>query len=144
MATSVRPWRIYVTTVLNPLNCLHIGGVINYWFLLGTRNWIHYRTFLMELQKAASLEDPGSFREEKREGRNRLSKNLQFGKFQEDSGKVSGKRCEHCSGCGFWHLCKIPFTSHLTPSPPVCVSKATLHIFELSVPPPPSVSVRSR
>ena len=56
-----------MTTVLNPLTCFHIGGVTYYWFRLGTRNRIHYRTFLVELQKAAIREDPGSFREEKRE-----------------------------------------------------------------------------
>ena len=109
-----------MTTVLNPLTCFHIGGVIYYWFRLGTRNRIHYRTFLVKLQKAAIREvsgkrngkrkrprnrfsqitaireDPGSFREEKREGRNRLSKNPQSGKIREVSGKVSGKGCEHC------------------------------------------------
>ena len=56
-----------MTTVLNPLAYNDIGPVIYYWFLLGTRNRIHYRTFLVELQKAAIREDPGSFREEKRE-----------------------------------------------------------------------------
>ena len=47
-------------------------------------------------QNTAIREDPGSFREEKREGRNRLSKNPQSGKIREDSGKASGNRCEHC------------------------------------------------
>ena len=109
-----------MTTVLNPLAYKDIGPTGYYWFLLGTRNRIHYGTFLVEMQKAAIREvsgkrngkgkrprnrflqntaireDPGSFREEKREERNRLSKNPQSGKIREDSGKVSGKRCEHC------------------------------------------------
>ena len=109
-----------MTTVLNPLAYKDIGPTGYYWFLLGTRNRIHYGTFLVEMQKAAIREDPGSIREEKREGetaqkpfpskhrnpgsfreekreeRNRLSKNPQSGKIREDSGKVSGKRCEHC------------------------------------------------
>ena len=111
---------IYMTTVLNPLTCFHTGSWLYYWFRPGTRNRIHYRTFLVELQKAAIREvsgkrngkekrprnrflqntaireDPGSFREEKREERNRLSKNPQSGKIREVSGKRNGKRCEHC------------------------------------------------
>ena len=85
-----------MTTVLNPLAYNDIGTHAYYWLPLGTRNRIHYHTFLVEMQKAEIREDPGSFREEKREGRNRLSKNPQSGKIREDSGKVSGKRCEHC------------------------------------------------
>ena len=109
-----------MTTVLNPLAYNDIGTPVYYWLPLGTRNRIHYHTFLVEMQKAAIREasgkrngkqkrhrnrfyqitaireDPGSFREEKREERNRLSKNPQSGKIREASGKVSGKRCEHC------------------------------------------------
>ena len=86
-----------MTTVLNPLAYKDIGPTGYYWFLLGTRNRIHYCMFLVELQKAAIREvsgkrngkekrprnrflqntaireDPGSFREEKREERNRPS-----------------------------------------------------------------------
>ena len=54
-------------TVLNPLAYTDICPSGYYWCLLGTRNWIHFCTFLLELQKAAVREDPGSFREEKRE-----------------------------------------------------------------------------
>ena len=85
-----------MNTVLNPLAYKDIGPGPYYWFLLGARNRIHYRTFLVELQKAAIREAsgkrngkrkrprnrffqitaireaPGRFREEKREGRNRL------------------------------------------------------------------------
>ena len=57
-----------MTTVLNPLAYKDIGPTGYYWFLLGTRNRIHYGTFLVEMQKAAIREDPGSIREEKREG----------------------------------------------------------------------------
>ena len=109
-----------MTTVLHPLAYNDIGTPVYYWLPLGTRNRIHYHTFLVEMQKAAIREasekrngkekwhrnrflqntavreDPGSFREEKREDRNRLSKNPQSGKIREASGKVSGKRCEHC------------------------------------------------
>ena len=59
---------MYMTTVLNPLAYKDIGPTGYYWFLLGTRNRIHYGTFLVEMQKAAIREDPGSIREEKREG----------------------------------------------------------------------------
>ena len=79
--------------------------------------------FSVEMQKAAVREDPGSFREDKREGETAkkqflsktpqsgkirevsgkrngkretdLHKNPQSGKFREDSGKVSGKVWEH-------------------------------------------------
>ena len=85
-----------MTTVLNPLAYNDIGTPVYYWLPLGTRNRIHYHTFLVEMQKAAIREDPGSFREEKREGRNRLSKNPQSGKIWEVSGQRIGKRCEHC------------------------------------------------
>ena len=85
-----------MTTVLNPLAYNDIGTPVYYWLPLGTRNRIHYHTFLVEMQKAAIREasgkrngkqkrhrnrfyqitaireDPGSFREEKREERNRL------------------------------------------------------------------------
>ena len=57
-----------MTTVLNPLAYTDIGPYAYYWLLLGTRNRIYYGTFLVEMQKAAIREDPGSFREEKREG----------------------------------------------------------------------------
>ena len=56
-----------MNTVLNPLAYTDIGTGPYYWFLLGARNRIHYCTFLVELQKNAIREDPGSFREEKRE-----------------------------------------------------------------------------
>ena len=106
---------MYMNTVLNPLAYKDIGPSGYYWFLLGTRNRIHYGTFLVEMQKAAIREvsgkrngkekrprnrflknaaireDLGSFREEKREERNRLSKNPQSGKIREVSGEVSGK-----------------------------------------------------
>ena len=102
-----------MTTVLNPLAYKDIGPTGYYWFLLGIRNWVQMLTFLAGMQKAAVREEkqeeetvkepflakrhnPGSFREEKREGRNRLSKNPQSGKIREVSGKVSGKGCEHC------------------------------------------------
>ena len=109
-----------MTPVLNPLAYSDIGPCLYYWIVLGTRNRIHYDTFLVEMQKAAIREvsgkengkkkrsrnrffqnaavreDPGRFREEKREERNRLSKNPQSGKIREDSGKRNGKRCEHC------------------------------------------------
>ena len=57
-----------MTSVLNPLAYTDIGPYAYYWLLLGTRNRIHYGTFLVEMQKAAIREDPGRFREEKREG----------------------------------------------------------------------------
>ena len=79
-----------MATVLNSLNCKNIGPCIYYWFLLGIRNRIHHRTFLLELQKAAIREDPGSFREEKREGETAeklfLSKHRNPGR----SGKIPG------------------------------------------------------
>ena len=84
-----------MATVLNPLAYNDIGTPVYYWLPLGTRNRIHYHTSLVEMQKAAIREDPGSFREEKREERNRLSKKPQSGKIREASGKVSGKRREH-------------------------------------------------
>ena len=57
----------YMITVLNPFAYTDICPSGYYWCLLGTRNWIQFCTFLLELQKAAVREDPGSFREEKRE-----------------------------------------------------------------------------
>ena len=56
-----------MTPVLNPLAHSDIGPFLYYWIVLGTRNRIHYCTFLVELQKAAIREGLGSFREEKRE-----------------------------------------------------------------------------
>ena len=103
-----------MTTILNPLNCKDIGPYAYYWFLLGTRNRIHYRTFLLELQKAAIREvsgkrngkekrprnrflqntavreDPGSFREEKREGET-ADRFFQITAIREVSGKRNGK-----------------------------------------------------
>ena len=56
-----------MTTVLNPLAYKDIGPFSYYWLLLGTRNRVQMLTFLVGMQKAAVREDPGSFREEKRE-----------------------------------------------------------------------------
>ena len=80
-----------MTTVLNPLNCFQIGGVIYYWFLLGTRNRIHYHTFLVKLQKAAIRENPGSFREEKREEETAQKPFLSNYRNPGRSGKRNGK-----------------------------------------------------
>ena len=77
-----------MTTVLNPLNCFQIGGVIYYWFLLGTRNRIHYRTFLVKLQKAAIREVSGKRNGKRKRPRNRFS---QITAIREVSGKRNGK-----------------------------------------------------
>ena len=81
-----------MSTVLNPLAYKDIRPTLYYWFLLGTRNRIHYRTFLMELQKAAIRENPG--RETgRRNGPETVSfKTPQSGKIREASGKRNGKR----------------------------------------------------
>ena len=113
-----------MTTVLNPLAYNGIGTRFCYWFLLGTRNRIHYGTLLAEMQKAAIREDPGSIREEKRQGETAQkpfpSKHRnpgRSGKFpgretgrekptikkpavREDSGKVSGKSNNKGKGAG--------------------------------------------
>ena len=48
-----------MTTVLNPLAYNDIGTPVYYWLPLGTRNRIHYHTFLVETQKAAIREASG-------------------------------------------------------------------------------------
>ena len=77
-----------MTTVLNPLNCQDIGRVTNYWCLLGTRNWIHYGTFLVEMQKATIREVSGKRNGKKKRPRNRF---LQNTAIRQVSGKRNGK-----------------------------------------------------
>jgi hypothetical protein len=82
---------IYMNTVLNLLAYTDIGPYCYYWFLLGTRNRIHYRTFLVELQKAAIREVSG-----KRNGKEKRPETVSFktpqsGKIREVSGKRNGK-----------------------------------------------------
>ena len=81
-----------MTTVLNPLAYNDIGTHAYYWLPLGTRNRIHYHTFLVEMQKNAIWEDPG--RETgSRNGTETVSIKLpQSGKIREASGKRNGKR----------------------------------------------------
>ena len=78
-----------MTTCLNPLAYKDIGPTGYYWFLLGTRNRIHYGTFLVEMQKAAN---PG--RSGKRNGKGKRPRNrfLQNTAIREASGKRNGKR----------------------------------------------------
>ena len=136
-----------MTTVLNPLAYNDIGTPVYYWLPLGTRNRIHYHTFLVEMQKAAIREDPGSFREEKREaetaqkpflsnyrnpgrsgklpgretGREKPTlKKPQSGKIREASGKVSGKRCEHCKSR--FHCVSTRFSDTRFPQSGPCVN----------------------
>ena len=80
-----------MTTVLNPLAYKDIGPTLYYWLLLGTRNQIHYCTFLVELQKAAIWEGPGRFREEKREEETAEKPFLSNYRNPGRSGKVPGR-----------------------------------------------------
>ena len=80
-----------MTTVFNPLAYDDISTRFYYWFLFGTRNRIHYCTFLVELQKAAIREDPGSFREEKREEETAEKPFLSNYRNPGRSGKVPGR-----------------------------------------------------
>ena len=80
-----------MTTVFNPLAYNETGPLIYYSFLLGTRNRIHYRTFLVELQKAAIREGPGRFREEKREVETAEKPFLSNYRNPGRSGKVPGR-----------------------------------------------------
>ena len=76
-------------TVFNPLAYKDIGPSLYYWFLLGTRNRIHYGTFLVEMQKAAIREVSGKRNGKEKRPRNRF---LQNTAIREVSGKRNGKR----------------------------------------------------
>ena len=80
-----------MTPVLNPLAYSDIGPCLYYWIVLGTRNRIHYCTFLVEMQKAAIREDPGSFREEKREEETVKKPFLSKRRSPGRSGKIPGR-----------------------------------------------------
>ena len=82
---------MYMTTVLNHLAYNDIGTPVYYWLPLGTRNRIHYHTFLVEMQKAAIREDPGSFPEEKREGETAQKPFLSKHRNPGRSGKLPGR-----------------------------------------------------
>jgi hypothetical protein len=66
------------------------SGVVFAIYLISVHLRTDLRTDLRNIR-----EDPGSFREEKREGGNRLSKNPQSGKIREVSRKRNGERREH-------------------------------------------------
>ena len=80
-----------MTTVLNPLAYNDIGTPVYYWLPLGTRNRIHYHTFLVEMQKAAIREDAGSLREEKREAETAQKPFLSNYRNPGRSGKLPGR-----------------------------------------------------
>ena len=77
-----------MNTVLNPLAYKNMGPSLYYWFLLGTRNRMHYQTFLVEVQKAAIRKDPGEV-SGKRNGRRNDPETVSFKTPQ--SGKFPGK-----------------------------------------------------
>ena len=78
-----------MTPVLNCLAYSDIGPCLYYWIVLGTRNRIHYCTFLVEMQKAAIREVSGKRNGKKKRSRNRFFQNAAV---REDSGKRNGKR----------------------------------------------------
>jgi hypothetical protein len=118
---------IYMSTVKKTLAYKNkaLDFIIGFYSTPETESF--FQPFSIKNQKAAVREDPGSFREEKREektvevpllskkpqsGKIRevsgkrngkretaFHKNPQSGKIREDSGKNSGKRCEHCKTC---------------------------------------------
>ena len=74
----------------------HIGPTIYYWFLLGTRNRIHYCTFFCEVANGLNPGRSGKFPGRETGRRNCQetvsSKKPQSGKILEVSGKRNGKR----------------------------------------------------